>query len=521
MRRVDNLERLPAYCDLIVIGGGATGLGIAVDAASRGYSTVLLEARDFAQGTSSASTNLIHGGVRYLQQGNIGLVRSALRERGILAHNAPHIVSELRLLVPVYYWWEKPYYGLGLGLYDLFAGSRRFGPTRLLDAQTAVKLVPELRVQGLRGGVVFSDGQFNDARLALCLAKTAHRLGAVLLNYAPVTALLKERGRVCGVVFTDRESGEQKEVQARVVINAAGVFIDSIRRLDDPGATDLLVASRGVHLVLPPSFLSGQTGILVPRTKDGRVCFILPWEGRVLVGTTDTPVTDPTREPSASEEEIDFLLECASDYLGTPPSRAHVLSLFSGLRPLVKGSTEKTSALSRDHTIVVSRTGLVTVAGGKWTTYRHMAQAAVDKAAGLAELPPRRCITETLRLEGAENAASRWARFCVSEDVADEYERRYPGLLHPALPHTLGMVAYVIEHELPVTVEDVLSRRLRALRLDARASLEAAPVVASLMAELLGKDQEWIDEQLGQYERIAREALPGGFPAHQHARRSA
>ncbi len=509
IRRADYLERVPSRCDVVVIGGGATGLGIAVDAVSRGYSTVLLEAKDFAQGTSSASTNLIHGGVRYLQQGNISLVRSALRERGILAQNAPHIVSELRLLVPAYSWWEKPFYGLGLGLYDLFAGSRGFSPTRLVDSRTAVGLVPQLRTEGLRGGVVFSDGQFNDARLALCLVKTAQRLGAVTLNYAPVTALLKEQGRLCGVVFTDRESGEQRELHAKAVINAAGVFIDTIRRLDDPEADNLLVASRGVHLVLPTRFLSGQTGILVPRTKDGRVCFILPWEGRVLVGTTDTPVTDPTQEPCASDEEIDFLLESASAYLDTGPTRAEVLSLFSGLRPLVKGSTDKTSALSRDHTIVVSNAGLVTVAGGKWTTYRHMAQTAVTRAAALAGLPLRKCVTENLKLEGAENAAGRWARFCVSDDVAEDYERRYPGSLHPDLPHTLGMVAYVIEHELPVTLEDVLSRRLRALRLDARASLEAAPVVAQLMAELLARDQKWVAEQLAHYERVARQALPG------------
>lgn len=507
MRRSDNLERLPAQCDVLVIGGGATGLGVAVDAAARGYSTVLLEARDFAQGTSSASTNLIHGGVRYLQQGNISLVRSALRERGILAQNAPHIVTELRLLLPAYVWWEKPFYGLGLALYDLFAGSRRFGPTRILDAKTAARLIPELRTQGLRGGVIFSDGQFNDARLALCLAKTADRLGAVLLNHAPVTGLIKENGRICGAVFTDRDTGQEHEVRAKAVVNAAGVFIDTIRRMDDPEVSDLLVASRGVHLVLPHSFLGGSTGILVPRTKDGRVCFVLPWEGRVLVGTTDTPVAEPTREPSPSEEEIDFLLETAADYLRTPPARKDVLSVFSGLRPLVKGSTQHTSALSRDHTVAVSEAGLVTIAGGKWTTYRHMAATAVDRAAHVAGLPQRPCPTETLKLDGAQTAGGRWAQFGVSDEVAGQYEERYPGILHPALPHTMGMVAYVIENELPLTLEDVLSRRLRALRLDAGAALEVAPQVAKLMAQLQGRDQAWMAEQVADFARVAREAM--------------
>lgn len=507
MLRSENLDRLPEIADILVIGGGATGLGVALDSAARGYSTVLLEARDFAQGTSSTSTNLVHGGVRYLQQGNIGLVRSALRERGILAYNAPHLVGEVRLLLPAYAWWEKPFYGIGLRLYDLIAGSRRFSSTRVLNAGTAVGLVPGLRREHLRGGVVFSDGRFNDARLALCLAKTAHRLGAVVVNHAPVTALLKEQGKVCGAVFTDLESKREHTVRAGVVVNATGVFTDEIRRMDDPEAEGLLVASQGTHLVLAPRFLGGSVGILAPRTRDGRVCFLLPWEGRTLVGTTDVPVATPRAAPVPSEEEIDFLLEAAAELLAEQPSRSDVLSVFSGLRPLVKGSTDKTSALSRDHTLEVSGAGLVTVAGGKWTTYRHMAETAVDRAAAVAGLPGRPCVTKTLSLDGADAAGGRWAQFGVPDPVASDYERRFPGMLHPDLPYSMAMAAYVIEEEMPDTLDDVLSRRLRAVRLNAKAALEAAPAVADLMAGIQKRDQSWIADQLGRFTLVARGAM--------------
>lgn len=507
MLRSENLDRLPDITDLLVIGGGATGLGVALDSVARGYSTVLLEARDFAQGTSSTSTNLVHGGVRYLRQGNIGLVRSALRERGILARNAPHLVGEVRLLLPAYTWWEKPFYGIGLRLYDLIAGSRRFSSARVLNAKAAAELVPGLRREHLRGGVAFSDGRFNDARLAMCLAKTAHAGGAVVVNHAPVTALLKEDGKVCGAVFTDLESGREHKIRARVVINATGVLTDYIRRMDEPGVKDLLVASQGTHLVLPQRLLGGSAGILVPRTRDGRVCFMLPWEGCTLVGTTDTPVPSVSVESTPSQEEIDFLMESAAEYLAVPPSRADVLSVFSGLRPLVKGSTDKTSALSRDHTLEVSGAGLVTVAGGKWTTYRHMAETAVDRAAAVGGLPKRPCVTEQLSLEGAETAGGRWAQFGVPDTVASDYERRFPGTLHPDLPYSMAIVGYVIEEEMPNTLDDVLSRRLRAVRLNAKAALEAAPTVADLMGGIQKRDQSWITDQLSRFARVARGAM--------------
>jgi len=295
MRRSDHLERLPQACDVLVVGGGATGLGVAVDSASRGYSTVLLEARDFAQGTSSTSTNLIHGGVRYLKQGNIALVRSALRERGTVSRNAPHLVSELRLLLPTYAWWEKPFYGVGLKLYDAIAGPHGFARSSVVDATTAISMVPTIRPERLRGGVVFSDAQFNDTRLATCLAKTAHELGAILLNHARVVGLTKEGEKITGVLFVDFESGHERVVKARAVINATGATADTVRRMDEPKTEDLMVASQGTHLVLPPDFLGGSTGVLVPRTKDGRLCFVFPWQGYTLLGTTDVPVPSPTR----------------------------------------------------------------------------------------------------------------------------------------------------------------------------------------------------------------------------------
>jgi glycerol-3-phosphate dehydrogenase len=507
MRRSDSLEKLPDRCDVLVIGGGATGLGVAVDSASRGYSTVLVDALDFAHGTSSRSTNLIHGGVRYLQQGNVGLVREALRERGLLVKNAPHLVHQIGLVSPSYAWWERPFYGAGLRLYDLMAGSRGFSPRRILSAEATRRLAPTVRTAHLRGGVSYSDGQFNDARLAFSLVKTASRLGAVLVNYAPVTAFVKERGKLCGAVLSDCEGGKEHTVRAQAVINATGVFADAVRRMDEPNTPDVLAVSQGVHLVLPQHFLPSSTGIVVLRTRDGRICFMLPWEGRTLVGTTDTPVSGPSVDPRPTQEEIGFLIECAATYLDGEPSLPDVVSVFTGLRPLVKGGTAKTSALSRDHTIFVSESGLITIVGGKWTTYRHMAEMTVNRAIAVSGLPKRACVTADLRLSGAECASSRWAEFGVEDPVAVRYESRYPGKLHPALPYTMGMVGYVVEEEMPVTLEDVLSRRLRALRLDAKAALEAAPAVADLMASMQARNRAWVEKELAEFARAAANAL--------------
>lgn len=507
MNRAENLARLEREFDVLVIGGGATGLGVAVDAATRGYRTALLEAYDFAQGTSSRSTKLVHGGVRYLQQGNIGLVREALRERGLMLRSAPHLVSALSFLVPAYKWWELPFYGAGLTFYDILAGSLGLARTRFVGPRAATRLVPTVRRAGLKGGVVYSDAQFDDARYALALARAASERGAVLINYAPVRAILRRNGRTAGAVFLDQDSGQEHEVQAKAVINATGVFSDEIRKLDDPAAEPLIAASQGIHVVLDRSFLLGDAAVMVPHTDDGRVVFIIPWQGRALAGTTDTPVAGPSIEPMPTRDEVAFVIEHVGRYLERQPKENEVLSVFAGLRPLVKGRGISTAALSRDHTLLVSRSGLVTITGGKWTTYRRMAEDAVDTAARVAGLPRRPGRTRYLRLPGGEASDPRWRELGASAAEAESYDARFPGHLHPRLPYSLGMVAYAVEHEMPYRLEDVLSRRLRALILDARAAAEAAPRVAEIMASLQGRDDVWIRKEVDGFLRLAQRYL--------------
>lgn len=488
--------------DIIVIGGGASGLGAAVDAAARGYSTLLLEAHDYAKGTSSRSTKLIHGGVRYLAQGNIHLVRESLHERGLLRRNAPHLVHDLGFVVPAYEGWRLPFYGLGLKLYDALAGRLNLKPSRFLSGSGALDRVATLKRAGLKGGILYFDGQFDDARLAVTLLRTFEDLGGVALNAAAVTGLVKTEGRIAGVAVRDAETGATFTARGRVVINAAGIFADGVRRLDDPGAEPLLSPSQGVHLVLPRRFLPGETGLMVPRTEDGRVLFAVPWHGRTLIGTTDTPVSDIALEPRALETEIDFILRTAAAYLDPAPTRADILSVFAGLRPLVKAAPgEDTRKLSRDHLVRVSESGLVTLTGGKWTTYRRMGQDIVDRAAIVGGLHTARCATEDLHLHGHDADASddHWRVYGSDADRV----RGLPGSdrrLHPDLPYVEAEVRWAVRCEQARTVEDVLARRLRALLLDARAAAAMAPRVAEIMAEELGRDAAW---QAGQVEAFA------------------
>src|SRR5215470_13043779 len=386
--------------DIAVVGGGATGVGIALDAVSRGYSVVLLEQHDFGKGTSSRSTKLVHGGVRYLQQGNISLVMEALKERGLLLQNAPHLVRDMQFIVPNYEWWEAPFYGIGMKVYDLLAGKYGFGPSQILSRDEVLALIPTLSQEGLRGGVKYHDGQFDDARLLIDLASTAAGHGACLLNYTRVISLQKNSdGFINGLSFRDEESGASHTLGARCVINATGPFCDELRRVDEAGSKPMIAPSQGVHIVLSREFLPGETAIMVPHTRDGRVMFAIPWHGHAVVGTTDTPIPACTLEPTAQSQEIDFILDTARDYLAKPPTRADVLSVFTGIRPLVKSSeVSNTAALSRDHTIEISSSGLLTIAGGKWTTYRHMAEDAVDHAIVLGQLPERACVTRNLRI---------------------------------------------------------------------------------------------------------------------------
>jgi glycerol-3-phosphate dehydrogenase len=516
MKRGAALDRLgtPETWDVIVVGGGATGLGTAVDATARGYRTLLLEAFDFGKGTSSRSTKLVHGGVRYLRQGNIPLVREGLHERGLLRRNAPHLVHVMPFVIPSYTWWSRPFYGIGLVVYDVLAGRLGVGGTRLLSRAEALDRIPTLEPTGLRGGVLYFDGQFDDARLGIALLRTFENLGGTALNYMPVTGLLKERGRVAGVHTRDAESGAEYTMRARAVVNATGVYADSLRRMDDARVSPMLAPSQGVHVVLDRSFLPSDSAIMIPATDDGRVLFAIPWHGRTVVGTTDTAVDTIPIEPRPFQKEIDFVLHHAARYLHKKPEVADVRSMFAGLRPLVRsGKGRGTAALARDHTLVVSEAGLITITGGKWTTYRRMGKDAVDRAIEVASLPARPCPTEQLRLHGWQETGTEdgLAEYGSDAPAIRQLFMEQPGwndLLHPELPYRAGEVVWAARHECARTVEDVLARRTRAILLDARASKEMAPRVAALLADELGFDAQWQVEQVRQFAALADGYLP-------------
>jgi glycerol-3-phosphate dehydrogenase len=517
MDRDEMLSRLrnpEGVWDLIIVGGGATGLGAAVDAASRGHRTLLLERGDFAAGTSSRSTKLVHGGVRYLQQGNFSLVLEALRERGLLHENAPHLVANLPFVVPNYEWWEAPFYGVGLKLYDMMAGKLGFGLSRHLSLAETCERLPTVETEGLRGGTIYHDGQFDDARLAINLAQTAAEQGATVLNYANVSALQKIGGLVTGVVVQDVETGADYRPLARAVVNATGAFSDAVRRMDHPDAQTIISPSQGVHIVLDRAFHPGGDAIMVPHTSDGRVIFVIPWYDRVVVGTTDTPIAAASAEPSPQDEEIEFLLETSSRYLIRDPAREDVRSVFVGIRPLVKsGGDEATAALSREHTLNVSKSGLVTIAGGKWTTYRKMAEDTVDCAVVVGQLSERPCATHGLRIHGYDQNAADHGTLAVYgadapalRDLMAE-DPRYEQRLHPTFDSLAVQIVWAVRHEMARRVEDVLARRLRALFLDTRASMEMAPAVAELMAEELKRDAVWVRDQVRDFRRLAEGLL--------------
>ena len=507
--------------DVIIVGGGATGLGVAVDAATRGYRTLLLEADDFAKGTSSRSTKLVHGGVRYLEQGDIPLVLEALRERGLMHQNAPHLVHHLSFIVPRYQWWEGPFLGIGLKVYDALAGKLNLAPSRLVSREETIARIPNIEQTSLLGGVEYFDGQFDDARLAVTLARTAALHGACVLNYTRVTGILKSDGLTSGVVFTDGETGPEFRAEGRVVINATGVFSDSVRLMDDPGAARAVQPSQGVHLVFDRSFLQGDSAMMVPHTDDGRVLFVIPWHGKVLVGTTDTAMESPEPEPRATREEVGFILRNAARYLARDPKESDILSVFAGQRPLVRppgkdGSATK--AISRNHEVLVSDSGLVTIMGGKWTTYRKMAEDTLDHAATLGGLDDRPCVTEKLQLLGwrSPNAGPLPAGLDIYGSEAPEVEKLAasdPSLtapIHPSLPYPRAAVVWAARHEMARTVEDVLSRRTRALVLDAKAAAAAADDVAALLAAELGRDASWATAQAEAFRKLAAGYLLAG-----------
>lgn len=495
--------------DVLVIGGGATGLGIAVDAATRGFRTALAEAGDFAQATSSRATKLVHGGVRYLASGQVNLVYEALHERAIMMRNAPHLVHPQAFLLPTYTRWELPYFGAGLLLYDVMSVRSSMGRTRILGRESALKQIPNLAGDRLSGGVLYYDGQFNDARFALILARTAVDRGATVLNYMRCIRFTSTNSRLDGAVLRDALTGSEHHVRARVVINATGIFTDSVRQLDDPAVPPLLTVSRGTHIVVGAHVLGGDTGIMVPKTRDGRVIFAIPWQGRVVIGTTDVAAPAPAMEPGHTPSEIAFLLETINPFLAAPLDESDILSVFSGLRPLVAGKIPTTSRISREHQLDISASGLITVAGGKWTTYRHMAEDTLAVASKHRLLEKRPCVTARTPLHG----------FAPQLEVADPYQREYgadaqqidaliaaePTLAEPidgALPYTLAQCLYAVQQEMAQTLEDVLSRRTRALLLDAGATLRAAPRVAALIASELGHDAGWVAAQLKEFNAL-------------------
>ncbi len=497
--------------DIIIIGGGATGVGTAVDASARGYSTLLLERSDFGKGTSSRSTKLVHGGVRYLEQGNISLVMEALRERGLLRQNAPHLVSDLPFIVPSYSWWEGPFYGIGLKLYQLMSGKYGFGPSEYLSSKETAQRLPNVKTEGLLGGVVYYDGQFDDTRLLIQLVATAGEHGATLINYAPVTALEKGAdGTVNGVAWEDTETGEKSVAHARVVVNATGPFTDSVRKLAEPTAEPMISPSQGAHLVLDRSFLPGDTAIMVPHTSDGRVMFAIPWHGHTLIGTTDTAMDHIPVEPVALDQEIDFMLSTGALYLTKEPTRADILSVFAGIRPLAKsGDGKNTAKLSRDQVIQIDRSGLLSIAGGKWTTYRNMAEDCVDHAATLGDLPDVACTTKTLHVHGYHLDSSLFGplSFYGTDAIAIRaLIAESPKLgeqLDAELPYLAAEVVWAAREEMARSIEDVLARRTRALFLNAKAAVRMAPRVAELMARELEYDFEWQKQQIAAFNELA------------------
>jgi len=515
MRREEQILALEKHAsdlwDVVIIGGGATGAGLALDASSRGYKTLLLEQGDFSHGTSSRSTKLVHGGVRYLAQGDLLLVIEALRERGIMLKNAPHLTSNQEFIIPVYTWFDMLMYTVGLTFYDLLAGRLSLGRSYFIGKTRTMERLPNLSGKGLKGGVVYHDGQFDDARMTIDLIKKACTLGCTVLNYFTVNELTKDSGgRISGVKGLDPVNGKSHDIRARCVINATGVFANDIIRMDEPGAPPILRPSQGIHLVLDSSFLGGSSALMIPKTTDGRVLFAIPWYGNVVAGTTDTPLTEISTEPKALEKEVSFILETAGKYFINVPGRKDVLSVFAGLRPLASdpSNPHSTKEISRRHKILVSRSGLITITGGKWTTYRRMASETIDRAIREKFLEKKICHTETLILDDFTGSFLK-PHFKIYGSSSKEIENLAignPALLetiHPQFPYTVAEIIWIFRNEMAVTVEDILARRTRALFLNSAASVEAAPEIARIMADESGLDEKWQNEQVDSFKKLA------------------
>ena len=498
--------------DVIVIGGGATGLGVALDATTRGYKTLLLEQVDFAKGTSSKSTKLLHGGVRYLAQGNIDLVKEALYERGLLLKNASHLVSNQSFIIPNYSWWNNFFYAFGLKVYDILAGKLSFGKSTRINKKETTSRLKTIKKEHLKGGVVYHDGQFDDSRLAVNIAQTCIEYGAVILNHFKVKQLLKNNdGVVNGVVANDSETNMSYNLKAKVIINATGIFTDEILQMDNVGAKNIVRPSQGIHLVLDKSFLLGNDAIMIPKTDDGRVLFLVPWHDRVIVGTTDTLLNSYSLEPKALDEEVNFIISTVNKYLNKKVCKADVLSIYAGLRPLAatKDNSEKTKEISRSHKIIVSNSELITITGGKWTTFRRMAEDTINKAISIGKLPNVSCKTTVLQIHGSKESLHNAHHLNIYGSDQGSIQKliiETPELgekLHFRLPYTKAEIIWGIRKEMARTVDDILARRVRALFLDAKAAIEVAPLVASMLAKELGKDKLWQQQQIKEFTAIA------------------
>ena len=515
LRKMKNIQG--KTWDMVVIGGGATGLGTALDACTRGYKTLLLEQSDFAKGTSSRSTKLVHGGVRYLAQGDISLVLEALHERGLLMQNAPHLVKNQKFIIPNYTWWSGPFFTVGMKVYDMMSGKLGLGSSERISKEETLKAIPNLDEKDLIGGVIYYDGQFDDSRLAINLTQSIIENDGVALNYFKVSNLLKDNeGLICGVRAKDMESGEEFEIKSKSVVNATGVFADDILKMNDPSAKKIIRPSQGVHIILDRSFLEGDAAIMIPKTSDGRVLFAVPWHKKVILGTTDTPIEEYSLEPKALDEEIDFILKTAAQYLKKDPSKKDVLSVFAGLRPLAAPEDDEgkeTKELSRSHKLIVSLSGLVTITGGKWTTYRKMAEDTIDKAILIAGLDFKKCVTKNMPIHGyvkQVNYTDHMYIYGSDRMKLLKLINQNPELskkLHANLPFLKGEVLWAVRHEMARNIDDVLARRVRALFLDARASITMANEVAVIIADELGYDKKWIKKQVKEYTALAKSYL--------------
>ena len=496
--------------DVLVIGGGATGLGIALDAVSRGYKTLLLEQADFAKGTSSRSTKLVHGGVRYLAQGELRLVREASIERGLLHRNAPHLVKNQTFIIPLYSFWDRLKYTLGLKLYDWIAGRLSLGASIFISREETIKHLPNIKTKGLIGGVLYHDGQFDDSRLAINLVQSIFDHGGYALNYAQVKGLQKDhKHNISGVVARDSQAGIDYRIQSKAVINATGVFVDDILKMDNPSGSKSICVSQGVHLVLDKKFFPSSDALMIPATSDGRVLFAVPWHNKVVVGTTDTPVDHASLEPVALEKEISFILRTAAEYFTQVPERSDVLSVFAGLRPLAapqKGK-QKTKEISRSHKIIVSPSRLFTIVGGKWTTYRKMGEDMVDRVEKTLRWPHHETGTTDMKIHGHDQPAAVDDAFSFYGSDALQVKALMNGDARQWISESLrihrSQVLWAVREEMACTVEDVLARRTRALLLDARESVRISRTVAEIMAKALHKDDDWVRQQVQEYGDMA------------------